>query len=106
MIHRDFNARNVFLDSTMTARVGDFGLARVAPELLSEQYIETRYFCGSLCYVDPEYMATGRLSPAVDVYAFGWFLFEVLTGRRTVGEKGDHLRVAVDAARSDASIAK
>nr|GEZ24716.1 serine-threonine/tyrosine-protein kinase catalytic domain-containing protein [Tanacetum cinerariifolium] len=37
--------------------------------------------CGTMSYIEPEYMVTGILKKKSDVYSFGMVLFEVLCGR-------------------------
>ena len=59
------------------AQVADFGLSRV----LSQEAISTGTF-GTVTHMPPELLTTGRLSKAVDVYAFGVLLWEMCTGRR------------------------
>ena len=57
--------------------MADFGLSRV----LSQEAISTGTF-GTVTHMPPELLTTGRLSKAVDVYAFGVLLWEMCTGRR------------------------
>ncbi|VAH26044.1 unnamed protein product [Triticum turgidum subsp. durum] len=81
VIHRDIKPSNVLLDSRMNGRLGDFGLARIYDHETSAQ--ATRV-AGTIGYLAPELMHTGRPTPFTDVYAFGMFLLEVTCGRRPI----------------------
>ncbi|KAG5249135.1 kinase family protein [Salix suchowensis] len=70
VIYRDFKTSNVLLDSDFTAKLSDFGLAKMGPE-------------GSETHVTTRVMGTyGYAAPNIDVYSFGVVLLELLTGRR------------------------
>ncbi|KAJ7003781.1 probable serine/threonine-protein kinase PBL15 [Populus alba] len=80
VIYRDFKTSNVLLDSDFTAKLSDFGLAKMGPEG-SETHVTTRVM-GTYGYAAPEYVSTGHLTTQSDVYSFGVVLLELLTGRR------------------------
>eukprot|EP00897_Mesotaenium_endlicherianum_P005030 jgi/Mesen1/4555/ME000232S03810 len=75
IIHRD--ADNVLLDSEFNAVLGDFGLARMIPEKHTHV---TSVVKGSFGYIPLEYLMTGKLTDKTDVFGFGMFLMELLTG--------------------------
>ncbi|KAK4747959.1 hypothetical protein SAY87_014545 [Trapa incisa] len=82
VIYRDFKTSNILLDSDFTAKLSDFGLAKMGPEG-SKSHVTTRVM-GTYGYAAPEYVSTGHLTTKSDVYSFGVVLLELMTGRRAV----------------------
>ncbi|KAG8483927.1 hypothetical protein CXB51_023458 [Gossypium anomalum] len=80
IIFRDFKSSNILLDEQWNAKLSDFGLARLGPsEGLT--HISTAVV-GTMGYAAPEYIQTGRLTSKIDVWSYGVFLYELITGRR------------------------
>ncbi|KAH7423058.1 hypothetical protein KP509_12G037500 [Ceratopteris richardii] len=82
VIHRDFKASNILLESNFNAKVADFGLAKLAPE--GETNYVASQVMGTFGYVAPEYALTGHLLVKSDVYSYGVVLLEILSGRKPV----------------------
>lgn len=83
VVHRDIKASNVLLDKDMNGRLGDFGLARMHSH---GQVASTTKLVGTVGYMAPEVIKTGRASTQTDVYMFGILILEVLCGRRPLEE--------------------
>ena len=87
VIHRDFKPGNVMLVPSqgrpLRAVVTDFGLARTASGAGSLHTISgTGHILGTPAYMAPEQVLGKPLTPAVDVYALGLVVYEMVTGVR------------------------
>ncbi|XP_057969795.1 probable LRR receptor-like serine/threonine-protein kinase At2g24230 [Malania oleifera] len=86
MIHRDVKASSVYLDSNLEPRLSDFGLAKIFANGLDDDI-----FRGSPGYAPPEFSeqtsgSPQSATPKSDVYGFGVVLFELITGKKPVGD--------------------
>ncbi|KAL4600950.1 hypothetical protein ACB092_11G236800 [Castanea dentata] len=81
VLHRDIKASNIMLDSEFNAKLGDFGLARTLQQSENTHHT-TKVIAGTLGYMAPETFLTGRATVVTDVYAFGVFVLEVVSGRK------------------------
>jgi serine/threonine protein kinase len=78
VIHRDIKSSNILLDSSWVPHLSDFGVS-LHWDTMKED--ETHAVLGTYGYADPEYIQTGRLKPASDVYSLGVLMLEVLAGK-------------------------
>ncbi|KAL9688400.1 hypothetical protein QQ045_032821 [Rhodiola kirilowii] len=79
VVHRDVKANNVLLDFNMTAKLGDFGLAKLYEH---GENPATTHVVGTVGYIAPELVHNGRATTKSDVYSFGALACEVVSGRR------------------------
>ncbi|KAL8265246.1 hypothetical protein R6Q59_023376 [Mikania micrantha] len=79
IVHRDIKSGNILLFENMKAKIADFGLCKV--HIGQESTINTIQRAGTPYYIDQEYMETGILKKASDIYSFGVVLFEIFSGK-------------------------
>ncbi|XP_015867127.1 proline-rich receptor-like protein kinase PERK15 isoform X1 [Ziziphus jujuba] len=83
IIHRDIKAANILLEHNFEAKVADFGLAKFCPD--PDTHVLTRIM-GTVGYIAPEFVRTGKLTYKSDVYSFGVVLLELISGRRAISK--------------------
>ncbi|BFG29156.1 hypothetical protein CerSpe_154300 [Prunus speciosa] len=84
VLHRDIKSSNVMLDSNFNAKLGDFGLARLVDHGKQSQ---TTILAGTMGYMAPDYLNTGKASKESDVYSFGVVALEIACGRKPIDPK-------------------
>lgn len=77
--HRDIKPDNIFLLSDGTAKLMDFGAARIASEFSLTQ---TGNVIGSPAYMAPEQVVGEECDARTDVWGLGATLFESVTGQK------------------------
>jgi serine/threonine protein kinase/WD40 repeat protein len=98
IVHRDLKPANVLLAADGTAKISDFGVAKLLEE---PERTQTGQIIGTPAYMSPE-QAKGEsksVGPAADVYSLGAILYEALTGRPLF--EGDRALVILDKILSD-----
>ena len=85
VVHRDLKPANVLFAADGTAKITDFGLAKLLEADADAAHDATRSGepIGTPRYMSPEQAAghADRVGPRTDVYALGTLLYECLTGR-------------------------
>ena len=81
VIHRDIKTSNIMLDEGFNARLGDFGLAR---QIEHDKSPDATVAAGTMGYLAPEYLLTGRATDKTDVFSYGAVVLEVASGRRPI----------------------
>jgi serine/threonine protein kinase len=86
LLHRDLKPDNVIVTPPShegdeeTAKVVDFGLAKVRDAVASTALTHTGTVLGTLYYMSPEQCSGDELDARADVYSLGAMLYEMLTG--------------------------
>jgi Tol biopolymer transport system component len=98
VVHRDLKPGNIFLargagpSEPPTAKLLDFGLARLNPDAGRAQSTPTPAagqlttpgaILGTLQYMSPEQLEGSDADPRSDIFAFGVVVHEMITGRKT-----------------------
>uniref|UniRef100_A0A7N0VM26 RING-type E3 ubiquitin transferase n=1 Tax=Kalanchoe fedtschenkoi TaxID=63787 RepID=A0A7N0VM26_KALFE len=82
IVHGNLKPSHILLDANFTCKVTEFGGCRA---ITPNQSPGMRPPEGTFAYLDPEFVATGELTPHSDIYSFGIILLVLLTGKYAVG---------------------
>jgi len=84
IVHRDLKPSNIIIDSTGTAMLTDFGLAKGRAYTV---LTKPGQVMGTLDYLAPELVKGEPATPATDIYALGCTVYECVAGQPPFGDK-------------------
>jgi eukaryotic-like serine/threonine-protein kinase len=96
LVHRDVSPHNILVGTDGAARIVDFGIAKAAWRAHVTQHGQLK---GKPGYMAPEQLALGNVDRRTDVYAAGIVLWELLAGRRLLGDQSLHQPAPASGAR-------
>ncbi|KAG8087052.1 hypothetical protein GUJ93_ZPchr0010g10228 [Zizania palustris] len=83
IVHRDVKASSIYFDCSMEPRLSDFGLSMIAGTSTDSNLLHHSPGYAPPEFSDPE---NAMVTAKSDVYSFGVVLFELITGKKPLGD--------------------
>jgi eukaryotic-like serine/threonine-protein kinase len=83
IVHRDLKPSNILVDTNSTAKLLDFGSAKL---LAGTEVTHTRFNMITLSYASPEQLRGEPATTLSDVYSLGAILYQLITGEKPFGD--------------------
>ena len=77
IIHCNIKPQNILMDDTWTAKISDFGLAKLLLPNQSRTFVDAEGTTTGCFYLAPERKKNARISVKADTYSFGIVLLEI-----------------------------
>jgi serine/threonine-protein kinase len=81
VIHRDVKPANIFVQKDRTAKLLDFGIARLEKRDQDIRLTRTGSIVGTTPYMAPERLRNGNVDARSDIFSAGIVLYELVTGQ-------------------------
>jgi serine/threonine protein kinase len=78
IVHRDIKPQNVFVDSDMNLKIGDFGISKLLDS--TSQHCQTS--AGTPSYMPPEMVDSQDYSFKADIWSLGCVIYEICALQR------------------------
>jgi len=92
MLHQDIRPDNIMLDKTGTAKIIDFGSARITGVIEAAPPADHHEVLGTAQYTAPEYLLGESGSPRSDIFSLGVITYQMLTGKLPYGSQAARAR--------------